>query len=93
MCSASLVVREMFLGFKNPLMLGATKYNTPFVLCANDSETFIWLYKFMKMELENDLGKVETSFTFIDHLSSIKKKQKRNVQITFKKNIFPSIEY
>ena len=54
MCSADLVVREMFLGFKNPLMLGATKYNRSFVLCANDIETFLWLYKFMKMELEND---------------------------------------
>ena len=77
MCSAGLVVGEMFWGFKNPLMLGATKYNRPFFLCANDSETFLWLYKFMKMELENDLGKIETSFTFIDHFNSIKRKREK----------------
>ena len=43
MCSAGLVVGEMFWGYKNPLMLGATKYNRPFFLCANESETFLWL--------------------------------------------------
>ena len=40
-------------------MLGATKYNRPLVLCANDSVTFLRLYKFMKMELENYPGEVE----------------------------------
>ena len=52
-------------------MPGATKYNRSFVLCANDIETFLWPYKFMKMELENDPGEVDTSFTFIAHFYSI----------------------
>ena len=53
MFSAGLVVRELFWDFKNPLILGATKYNRPFVLCVNDSETFPWQNKFVKMDLEN----------------------------------------
>ena len=58
-------------------MLGATKYNRSFVFCANDIETFLWLYKFIKMELENDPGEVETSFTFIAHFYSIKRKREK----------------